>query len=134
VTGDRKWLRLPQTNDFRLRVTLVDVFKLQFGVAGLSGVAVFASRLGPDPIGRTIPTMEFVLLASLLTIIAYSATRPFFSKQTSWLAATVAAGISGSSFMRTKWDQPRDLALLGMCVAISWIIGVGWLERRISAR
>lgn len=117
----------------RFRLRLGALFRIQAGIAVLLTVAIVIRHLPHDWRGRTVPLLEFILVTSLLSWITYAISRYVVSRFTSPLLALLLSGLTGSAFTRPKIDNPAELAVLGMCVALAWILAAGWIDVRDDA-
>lgn len=112
----------------RFHLRLGALFRIQAGIAVLLTVAIVIRHLPHDWRGRAVPRIEFILVTSLLSWITYAISRCVVSRFTSPLLALLLAGLTGSAFTRPKIDNPAELAVLGMCVALAWILAAGWID------
>ena len=117
----------------RLHLRLGALFRIQAGVAVLLAAFIMVARLPPDVRGRAISPLAFVSLTSVLAWATYATSRCIFSRFTAPLLAVLIAAIAGAAFSRPKIDNPAELAMLGTSVALSWILGAGWLDTRDDA-
>ncbi|HWB11295.1 MAG TPA: hypothetical protein VG826_18850 [Pirellulales bacterium] len=112
----------------RFRLRLGELFRVQAGAAILLAVVLVVDRLAPERYSRSVSPLAFILVTSTAAWTTYVASRRFFSRFTSPLLAVLSAGILGGAFTRLGTDNPAELAVLGMCVALSWVVGAGWLD------
>lgn len=117
----------------RFHLRLGALFRIQAAVGILLTVIILLSQRPADMRGRAASSFGFVLLTSALACATYAASRIVFSRFTSPLLAVLISGITGAAFSRPKVENPAELAVLGMCVAISWILGMAWLDVRDDA-
>lgn len=116
----------------RFHLRLGALFRIQAAVAILLTVIILLSQRTADS-GRAVSSFGFIVLTSTLACATYTASRFVFSRFTCPLLAVLSSGIVGAAFSRPKLDNPAELAILGMCVALSWILGVAWLDIRDDA-
>ena len=114
----------------RFRLRLGELFRIQAGFAVLFGAVTVLYRVRPELHGRVISPIEFTFVTSSVALVSYAACRCVFSRFTCPLVGVIMAGVAGIMFARPKVDNPLESAMLGMCVAFSWIVGLGWLDRR----
>jgi hypothetical protein len=73
---------------------------------------------------------EFAITALFSAIVGYLICRCFFGRFTSLLTGMASAGAVGSLFLWRKGDDMREFTILGMLVACSLFVAIGWLDRR----
>lgn len=112
----------------RFHLRLGAIFRIQAGVAVLLTVAIVIRYFPHDWRGRAVSLPEFILATSILAWATYALSRCVVSRFTSPLLALLMAGVTGSAFTRPKIDNPAELAVLGMCVALAWILAAGWID------
>lgn len=114
----------------RFQYTIRSVLRAQAGIAGIIAVAVYVHNLQPGWLeGSTISGASYAVTTCFWAIAGYSVGRCFFGRVTALLLSMALAGIASCTFVRPKCDHPRDFAILGMVVAISVFVGLGWLDR-----
>ncbi len=113
----------------RLRLRLSEVFRIQAGFALLLAAVAVLSRMPADLRGRALSPIDFTFVTSVLALAAYAVSRFVCCRFTCPLVAVLVGMVAGASFARPI-DNPIELAALGTCVAFSWVVGLGWLDRR----
>jgi hypothetical protein len=112
---------------------LLAVFRCALGAAGLlaivAAVGAPAHNLEPDWRGRLFSVRGFFAATSVLAVVSYAVSRLFLSRVSGHILAVAFGGMAGAACARVKFDDPFRLLLLGMAVAVSWLVGLGWLDR-----
>jgi hypothetical protein len=120
----------------RFQIGLSRLFRVQLGVAGLAAATAYVYHCPPDSLGHSVSPVSFIVAASLGSLVCYLLTRPVSSRITALVAAAMGGGTGAELSYLPPLKvpsgpfQPGVLALLGMCVAVSWYVTIGWVDKR----
>jgi hypothetical protein len=113
----------------RWQVSLGELFRIQTGTAGVVAVGAYVHRLHADWPVFYVSGTKFAATALFSALVGYLVSRCFFGRFTSLLAGMASAGMAGSFFLWRKGDDMREFASLGMLVACSLFVALGWIDR-----
>ncbi len=113
----------------RWQFTLLRLFRIQLGVAGLAAVVAYLNQRETSPMLLEIQPGVFVFLCGLSSAVAYLFARHFLPRRRlpAWVASVYIAGAAGSSLAGSS-APGFDLALLGAAVGVSWLVALGWID------
>lgn len=113
----------------RWQFTLLRLFRIQLGVAGLAAVVAYLKQCETSPTFFEVQPGVFVLLCWLTSAVAYLFARWLFPRRrlAAWLACLYFAGAAGQSLAELNSFRV-DLTLLGAAVGLSWLVALGWLD------
>jgi hypothetical protein len=109
--------------------SLGELFRTQAGAAGVVAVAAYIHRLHSGWPVYYVSGVKFATVTVLSALFAYVACRCFLGRFTGLLAGMALAGMAGSLFLWRRGDDMREFAVLGMLVACSLFMAVGWIDR-----
>jgi hypothetical protein len=110
---------------------LINLFRLQTGVAGLLASAVCLCLLNPLSSVSSAPMGDFLPYVSLWTLAVYLLVREPCGRIFIYLAVILAGAIAGAAFTWPwhTWDFRPLLIIAGAGIAASWMVGFAWLDR-----
>lgn len=114
------------------RFALVRLTRILIGVAGVVVIAGYVQclhlRYSLWP-AYYVPGLWFAIATLCVAILAYLFSRCLFGRLASLIVGVLCAGIRGCLFLWPKGGNMPQFTVLGMLIACSLFVAIGWLDR-----